>query len=121
MTVVVAQLPTAEGLAAFTCAVEEARRRATQLLVIATANGSTDEFEEARAALADSGASLRVENGTGNMADDLVSAAEQHQADLVVIGLRRRSPVGKLILGSNAQRILLDAPCPVLAVKPDRQ
>ncbi len=49
-----------------------------------------------------------------------MSAAERSSADLIVIGLRRRSPVGKLILGSNAQRILLDAPCPVLAVKPER-
>ena len=39
-------------------------------------------------------------------------------ADLVVIGLRRRSPVGKLLMGSVAQRILLGADCAVLAVKP---
>ena len=52
-------------------------------------------------------------------AEDLISLAETNSADLLVIGLRRRSPVGKLILGSNAQRILLDAPCPVLAVKAD--
>ena len=50
-------------------------------------------------------------------AEDLVSVAESHDAELIVIGLRRRTPVGKLILGSNAQRILLDASCPVLAVK----
>ena len=43
--------------------------------------------------------------------------ADETDADLIVIGLRRRTPVGKLILGSNAQRILLDAPCAVLAVK----
>ena len=52
-------------------------------------------------------------------AEDLISIAETSQAELIVIGLRRRSPVGKLILGSNAQRILLDAHCPVLAVKAD--
>ena len=49
-------------------------------------------------------------------AEDLISIAEANAAELIVIGLRRRSPVGKLILGSNAQRILLDAHCPVLAV-----
>jgi nucleotide-binding universal stress UspA family protein len=51
--------------------------------------------------------------------EDLIGIANDVSAELIVIGLRRRSPVGKLILGSNAQRILLDAKCPVLAVKAD--
>jgi len=50
-------------------------------------------------------------------ADEVLQAAEDARADLVVIGLRHRSPVGKLLLGSTAQRVLLDARCPVLAVK----
>ena len=43
-------------------------------------------------------------------AEDLIAVAKEVEADFIVIGLRRRTPVGKLILGSNAQRILLDAP-----------
>jgi len=50
-------------------------------------------------------------------AEDLISIADANKAELIVIGLRKRTAVGKLILGSNAQRILLDAHCPVLAVK----
>ena len=49
--------------------------------------------------------------------EDLVQCATEEDAELIVIGLRRRSPVGKFLLGSNAQEILLDAKCPVLAVK----
>jgi len=55
----------------------------------------------------------------GDVAEDLLGTAEETKAQLIVIGLRRRSPVGKLILGVNAQRVLFDAPCPVLTVKPD--
>ena len=52
-------------------------------------------------------------------ADALVRVADERDASVVVIGLRHRTPVGKLIMGSAAQRILLDARCPVLAVKED--
>ena len=43
--------------------------------------------------------------------------ADRLKASLIVIGLRRRTPTGKLLTGSQAQRTLLDANCPVLAVK----
>ena len=49
--------------------------------------------------------------------EDLVQVASEEKADMIVIGLRRRSPIGKAFLGSNAQGILLDADCPLLAVK----
>lgn len=68
---------------------------------------------------------LREVPDSEDAGDDLITAAEEVMAaegsgaTLIVIGLRRRTPVGKLILGSSAQRILLDAPCPVLAVKPE--
>ncbi|SFJ37143.1 Universal stress protein family protein [Nocardioides psychrotolerans] len=53
-----------------------------------------------------------------DVAEAVLSAAREVDATLVVLGIRHRSPVGKLLMGSVAQRVLLDAECPVLAVKP---
>jgi len=50
-------------------------------------------------------------------ADAVVEAAQGRDDALIVLGIRRRSPVGKLVLGSVAQDVILQADCPVLAVK----
>lgn len=55
--------------------------------------------------------------GTLRPADAILNVARAVEADLIVIAIRRRSRVGKLLLGSNAQDILLGADCPVLGVK----
>ena len=49
--------------------------------------------------------------------EDLVKFARENSIDEIVIGIRRRSKVGKLLFGSNAQFIILHAPCPVTTVK----
>lgn len=58
---------------------------------------------------------------TAVVAEDVLNVAEEVGAELIVIGLRHRTPVGKLIMGSTAQSILLDAHCSVLAVKIPRR
>ena len=50
-------------------------------------------------------------------ADELLDTSEEIGAKMIVVGIRRRSAVGKLLLGSNAQRIILGADVPVIAVK----
>jgi nucleotide-binding universal stress UspA family protein len=49
--------------------------------------------------------------------EDLVQLAEEKKVDEIVIGVRRRSKVGKIIFGSTAQYVILNAPCPVVTVK----
>ena len=49
--------------------------------------------------------------------EDLVQFAKQNSIDIIFIGVRKRSKVGKLIFGSTAQYVILEAPCPVMTVK----
>jgi nucleotide-binding universal stress UspA family protein len=80
---------------------------------------SDEDVTVVRRLLEDSGVEFELDQHVGGRdgADEVLAAAKQRRASLVVIGLRRRTPTGKLLFGSDAQRILLDAPCPVLAVK----
>ena len=49
--------------------------------------------------------------------DDLVNFAKETQADEIIIGVKNRTKVGKLLLGSTAQAVVLNAPCPVVTMK----
>ena len=49
--------------------------------------------------------------------EDLVSFANEQGVDEIIIGVKRRSKVGKLVFGSNAQYVILEASCPVVSVK----
>ena len=130
MAVVVGYVPTAEGRAALRQAVQECRLRNSRLVVINSSRGgnalsavdaarSAEELDAVASQLDAEGLEHEVRQLVRGLepSEDLIAVAEEVAAQVIVIGLRRRSPVGKLILGSNAQRVLLDAPCPVLAVK----
>ena len=77
--------------------------------------------EEVRAELEEQGADLEgvtIRRGPDReIGEFLLATIEDVQAELVVIGLRRKSPIGKLNLGASARRVVLGAPCPVLTVK----
>ena len=127
MSVVVGYVPTPEGEAALATGLAESERRGVRLVVVLSDRGrfgaavgaSDDEAEELRTRLDESpvDVEVRVTTRGRDVAEDIVGAADEVDAQLIVVGLRRRSPMGKLLLGTNAQRILLDAACPVLAVK----
>lgn len=128
MTIVVGWVPKPEGEAALDRAVEEARLRDQPLLVLNTSSGGSyadarwateEQVQRVRERLDVSGVpyELRQSMQGKEPAEEVVELAEQAGATLMVIGLRRRTAVGKLILGSTAMSILMHASCPVLAVK----
>jgi nucleotide-binding universal stress UspA family protein len=129
MTVVVGYVPDATGYLAVTEAARQARWRETDLVIVNAvgAEGYTrptaaDELDlDALAARLDTEGvphGIRhLDIGNGTASDAVLAVADEVDAELLVVGIHRRSPVGKALLGSNAQRILLNAACPVLAVR----
>ncbi|MEW5909194.1 MAG: universal stress protein [Thermodesulfobacteriota bacterium] len=49
--------------------------------------------------------------------EDLVQFAKEKDVEEVIVGVRRKSKVGKLVFGSTAQYVILHAHCPVVSVK----
>ena len=49
--------------------------------------------------------------------EDLVNFTKENSIDMIVIGVRKRTKVGKFVFGSTAQYVILEAPCPVVTVK----
>ena len=127
MAVVVGYTRTAEGVAALRFAVDEARAHGDALTVVhVDETEGTDlpvsleqDLDGVEQLLADAGVKgevLREAQGT-QVVGRILDVVDQVDARLLVIGLRRRSPLGKALLGSNSQQLLLQAPCPVASVR----
>jgi nucleotide-binding universal stress UspA family protein len=119
--IVVGYSARAEGRAALTRALSEARLRDAALIVVNTSPDADVAGLVEQLTASGLGYEIKTATDAQDSAEELIRTAETAEADFIVIGLRRRSPVGKLLLGSNAQRVLLDAACPVLAVKAEHE
>jgi nucleotide-binding universal stress UspA family protein len=130
MSIVVGYVLSPEGDAALEAAIAEAKLRGLSLFVLHSSRGGSTESGDEVLAYRDAGQAIREllsKEGVayeihryvlGNPPSrDVLRVADEQNAELIVIGIRKRSRVGKLILGSTAMEILLDAPCPVLAVR----
>jgi nucleotide-binding universal stress UspA family protein len=128
LTILVGYIPSPEGVAAFERAKDEAVLRGAPLVVVNTGESGNyakpsfakaEDLEAIEKELTEAGLEHEVLQPTSGLtaAEEILRVAGEREVDLIVIGLRRRSPVGKLFMGSTAQQVLLDAPCAVMAVK----
>jgi nucleotide-binding universal stress UspA family protein len=128
VTIVVGYTPTSAGRAALVAAAGVAAERNQPLIVVNSSRGDVladpgyaqpADLDWASATLEEAGFEFSIRQSVrGREASVEVSTVlEEVGAELCVIGIRRRTAVGKMLMGSNAHRILIDAPCPVLAVK----
>jgi nucleotide-binding universal stress UspA family protein len=129
MTVAVAHKVSDTSRAALSQAVREASQRETDLAVLHVVDsidadrteayraGISDEIETVVGGPPDVRWQLHLRTVDSDLGEALVTLTDDVGAELLVIGARRRSPLGKALLGSVAQTIILTANVPVLVVK----
>ncbi|WP_232679100.1 universal stress protein [Nocardioides sp. R-C-SC26] len=128
MSVIVAYSADEFGTAALRHGSEVARAQGARLILVNATAGqklvdpryaADEEIDAVVGELRATGIEVDVRHElVDDVADAVLGAARESSARLIVVGVRKRTPVGKLLLGSVAQRVILEADCPVLAVKP---
>lgn len=122
------------GRACLEHGIAEARAHDTDVLVITAVPESgragssrgqrlvdADEMAQVQQRLAESGVRFEIRHQIGaEPAEELLRAMDDPAAQLLVIGMRRRTQVGKLLLGSTSQYLLIECSKPVTVVKPQR-
>lgn len=123
MSVLVAYNDSPQGEAAFVAAVDEAQRRTASLTaLVLTPQPDDAPVPSALSTLISrcgQEVAIAFRSNSIDVADAILDHAERVQADLIVLGARKRTPVGKFLLGSTTQRVLLDSSAPVLVIKAD--
>ena len=80
---------------------------------------ATEDLESAKKMFDDDNISCETKLLVRGMTpgEDIVEYAKEKAVDEIIIGIKRRSKVGKLLFGSNAQYVIIKSPCPVVTVK----
>ena len=128
MTIIVAYIPRPEGQAAMAKGIEIAKQRNERLVIVNAGPGGSKEdlsvtdvqdVERIEGLIVSAGINAEFKQFVRGQSavSEIEALVNTLQASLLVIGLRRRTAVGKLVMGSVAQDILLSVSCPVLAVK----
>ncbi len=129
MSVVVGYVPDATGWLAVRQAVQEAKWRATDVVVVNVVDAAgftrptaADEknLDAIAADLTADGVAFsirQVEQSAATRAEEILAIADETQAELIVVGIKRTSALVKAVLGSTVQRVVAGAHCPVLSVR----
>jgi nucleotide-binding universal stress UspA family protein len=131
MTILIGFVPNPAGEAALAAGLSEAAKSGEDVVILnSPRRGATvdadligeDVAEDLLAKASAQGVAARVDHADhgSDIVDTFEALVERTDARMVVLGLRRRSPVGKFLLGSDVQRLLLELEVPILAVKPAR-